>query len=73
LAWDFVGSALAGRNQLYERFYLTSGARNYQIAHIMAPKQRAHRLVDQLLGLVPYDADHSSEHSKQIVNLPRSM
>jgi len=28
LAWDFVGSSLAGRNVLYERFYLTSAARN---------------------------------------------
>jgi 4-hydroxyphenylacetate 3-monooxygenase len=51
LAWDFVGSALAGRNLLYERFYLASGARNYQLAHILAPKDRANRLVDQLLGL----------------------
>ena len=28
LAWDFVGSGLAGRNLLYERFYLTSASRN---------------------------------------------
>ena len=25
LAWDFVGSALASRNELYERFYLALG------------------------------------------------
>ena len=30
LAWDFVGSALASRNEQYERFYLASGARNYR-------------------------------------------
>ncbi|MFV0259598.1 MAG: 4-hydroxyphenylacetate 3-hydroxylase N-terminal domain-containing protein, partial [Acidimicrobiales bacterium] len=30
LAWDFVGSGLAGRGFLYERFYLTSGTRNRQ-------------------------------------------
>jgi aromatic ring hydroxylase len=33
LAWDFVGSALAGRGFLYERFYLTSAARNKQMLH----------------------------------------
>ena len=26
LAWDFVGSALGGRNELYERYYLASSA-----------------------------------------------
>jgi len=49
LAWDFVGSALASRNELYERFYLASGARNYQLAHTLAPKDRAKRLVDGIL------------------------
>ncbi len=33
LAWDFVGSALAGRGFLYERFYLTSASRNKQLLH----------------------------------------
>ena len=33
MAWDFVGSALAGRGFLYERFYLTSAARNKQMLH----------------------------------------
>ena len=41
LAWDFVGSALASRNEQYERFYLASGARNYQMAHLTAPAERA--------------------------------
>jgi aromatic ring hydroxylase len=50
LAWDFVGSALASRNELYERFYLASGARNYQIAHAIASKDRAQRLVAGILG-----------------------
>jgi 4-hydroxyphenylacetate 3-monooxygenase len=49
LAWDFAGSALAGRNLLYERFYLASGARCLQIAHWGAPKERAARLVDRFL------------------------
>ncbi len=50
LAWDFVGSALASRNEQYERFYLASGARNYQMAHITAPTARAAKLVDRFLG-----------------------
>ena len=33
LAWDFVGSSLGGRGFLYERFYLTSAARNKQMLH----------------------------------------
>jgi 4-hydroxyphenylacetate 3-monooxygenase len=72
LAWDFVGSALASRNELYERFYLASGARNYQLAHVLAPKERARRLVDELLGLKPRDARGHPETEKEIVGLPRS-
>jgi 4-hydroxyphenylacetate 3-monooxygenase len=33
MAWDFIGSALGGRGFLYERFYLTSAARNKQMLH----------------------------------------
>jgi 4-hydroxyphenylacetate 3-monooxygenase oxygenase component len=73
LAWDFVGSALAGRNELYERFYLASGARNYQLAHLLAPKQRANRLVEQVLGLVPQGADGGTAPIRQTLNLPRRM
>ncbi|MEW6300778.1 MAG: 4-hydroxyphenylacetate 3-hydroxylase C-terminal domain-containing protein [Thermodesulfobacteriota bacterium] len=71
LAWDFVGSALAGRNELYERFYLASGARNYQLANILAPKQRARRLVDQLLGLASQGADNDADPIRQTINFPR--
>lgn len=49
LGWDFAGSALASRNEQYERFYLTSGARNRQGAHIRADRTRADRLVDRFL------------------------
>jgi aromatic ring hydroxylase len=69
LAWDFVGSALAGRNELYERFYLASGARNYQLAHSLAPKERALRLVDELLGLAPRERARSDS---KIMGLPRN-
>ena len=36
LAWDFVGSALASRDEQYERFYLASGARNRQMREMFA-------------------------------------
>jgi aromatic ring hydroxylase len=50
LAWDFVGSALAGRGFLYERFYLTSAARNRQTLHLrLADRRRANELLDSML------------------------
>jgi aromatic ring hydroxylase len=35
LAWDFVGSGLAGRQELYERFYIGSGRSNRKMLHVM--------------------------------------
>jgi aromatic ring hydroxylase len=49
LAWDFTGSALASRVEQYERFYLASGARNQQLAHVLSDRVRADRLVDRFL------------------------
>ena len=49
LAWDFAGSALASRNDQYERFYLASGPRNRQIHEAFFDPSRANRLVDQFL------------------------
>ena len=49
LGWDFAGSALASRNEQYERFYLTSGARNRMGAHMRADRTEANRLVDRFL------------------------
>ncbi len=70
LAWDFVGSALASRNELYERFYLASGARNYQLAQALAPKERARRLVDGILEEHRDAASVGTEQPKQKINLP---
>jgi 4-hydroxyphenylacetate 3-monooxygenase len=51
LAWDFVGSTLAGRNVLYERFYLTSAARNRINHHLRnVDRSRAYALVDGILA-----------------------
>jgi aromatic ring hydroxylase len=49
LAWDFVGSALAGRGFLYERFYLTSATRNRQILHQAFDRTRPLQLTQALL------------------------
>jgi 4-hydroxyphenylacetate 3-monooxygenase len=52
-AWDFSGTALAGRNELYERFYLASSSRNYQNAHLAEQARRKaapHPLLDQVLA-----------------------
>ena len=61
LAWDFVGSELASRNEQYERFYLASGPRNRQIHELCANPVRANRLVDQFLTLSSEDANKGGE------------
>lgn len=51
LAWDFIGSSLAGRNVLYERFYLTSATRNRINNHLRnVDRSRAYALVDGILA-----------------------
>ena len=50
-AWDFVGSALGGRNELYELFYLGSAARSYQLNHTVAQFEMSESLVDSVLGI----------------------
>jgi 4-hydroxyphenylacetate 3-monooxygenase oxygenase component len=49
LGWDFTSSALGNRVELYERFYLASGPRNLQMAHIRADRSDGARLVDRFL------------------------
>ena len=50
LAWDYIGSALGGRNLLYERFYLTSAARNRIMSHMLNPdRSRGFALVESML------------------------
>ena len=51
LAWEFVGSQLGGRNALYERFYLTSAARNRQTSHMNnLDRTRPYELVTSILA-----------------------
>ena len=49
-AWDLTGSALGSRNELYERFYLASAARTYQLAHMTAQREVGESLVDAVLA-----------------------
>lgn len=49
LAWDFAGTALASRNEQYERFYLGSTARNQTVAFMQLDRERGYRLVDRFL------------------------
>jgi len=49
LAWDFAGTALASRNEQYERFYLGSQPRNYMMAQMYADRCDADRLVNRFL------------------------
>jgi len=51
LAWDFVGSNLGSRNDLYERNYLASARTNRIGAYmIYSDRTRPHALVDAILG-----------------------
>ena len=53
LAWDYTGTALASRVELYERFYLTSGARNQMRAQAGAKRDQAMALVERFLNETP--------------------
>ena len=48
-AWDFAGSALAGRVELCERFYLASSHRMFQVAHAASVRESDFALVDSVL------------------------
>ncbi len=51
LAWDFIGSALGSRNELYERNYLASAKTNRVAQHmIYADRTAPYELVDAMLA-----------------------
>jgi 4-hydroxyphenylacetate 3-monooxygenase len=50
LGWDFTGTALASRNEQYERFYLGSVGRNLTYLQTLNDRTRAKRLVDRFLN-----------------------
>ena len=49
LAWDFMGSELGGRGELYERFYLSDSWRMTALAYNIADKTFPEALVEQFL------------------------
>lgn len=49
LAWDYVGSDLGGRGELYERFYLSDSYRMTALAYTIADKSFSESLVEQFL------------------------
>jgi 4-hydroxyphenylacetate 3-monooxygenase/anthranilate 3-monooxygenase (FAD)/4-hydroxyphenylacetate 3-monooxygenase len=54
-AWDFAGSALGGRTELYERFYLASAPRNFAVDHVLAQQEREWSEVPALLNAAGVD------------------
>jgi 4-hydroxyphenylacetate 3-monooxygenase oxygenase component len=50
LAWDFLGSELGGRGELYERFYLSDSWRMTALAYTIADKSFPESLVEQFLA-----------------------
>ncbi|CAB3394656.1 4-hydroxyphenylacetate 3-hydroxylase family protein [Kyrpidia spormannii] len=50
LAWDFLGSDLGGRNDLYEKFYLSDSFRMTALNYLLADKSQGQRLVDRFLA-----------------------
>ncbi|HEY1275283.1 MAG TPA: 4-hydroxyphenylacetate 3-hydroxylase N-terminal domain-containing protein [Thermoleophilaceae bacterium] len=49
LAWDYLGSELGGRGELYERFYLSDSWRMTALAYKIADKSFPESLVEQFL------------------------
>jgi 4-hydroxyphenylacetate 3-monooxygenase len=50
LAWDYLGSELGGRGELYERFYLSDSWRMTALAYSIADKSFPESLVEQFLS-----------------------
>ena len=49
LAWDYIGSDLGGRGELYERFYLSDSFKMTALAYAIADKSFPEALVEQFL------------------------
>ncbi len=62
LGWDFIGSELAGRCDLYERFYLSDAFRMTALNYKVADKTHPAALVQQFLD-EPVAVDATSDHT----------
>ena len=56
LAWDFAGSALGSRTELYERYYLASAPRMYATAHAVAQREHQWTAVRDFLSQIEEEA-----------------
>lgn len=56
LAWDFIGSDLGSRGELYERFYLLDAFRMTAQAYLLADKEQDTKLVDSFLQEMTLDS-----------------
>jgi 4-hydroxyphenylacetate 3-monooxygenase/anthranilate 3-monooxygenase (FAD)/4-hydroxyphenylacetate 3-monooxygenase len=54
-AWDFAGSALGARAELYERFYLASAPRNFALDHMFAQMERPWTQFSELMTAIGVD------------------
>ena len=54
-AWDFAGSALGGRVELYERFYLASAPRNFALDHMFAQMERPWTQFSEMMAAIGVD------------------
>ena len=54
-AWDFAGSALGGRIELYERFYLASAPRNFALDHMFAQMERPWTQFPEMMAAIGVD------------------
>jgi 4-hydroxyphenylacetate 3-monooxygenase oxygenase component len=50
LAWDYIGSDLGSRSELYERFYLSDSWRMTALAYTLSDKTFPTSLVEQFIG-----------------------
>ncbi|MGH9738438.1 MAG: 4-hydroxyphenylacetate 3-hydroxylase C-terminal domain-containing protein [Candidatus Acidiferrales bacterium] len=63
LAWDFIGSALAGRQELYERFYIRSGRSNRRALYVQAVGSAVPSVAE-----LDYDRMPSHERANRLVD-----
>jgi len=54
-AWDFAGSALGGRVELYERFYLASAPRNFALDHMLAQMSQRWTRFPEMMAAIGVD------------------
>jgi len=54
-AWDFAGSALGGRVELYEKFYLASAPRNFALDHMFAQMGRPWEQLPEMMTALGVD------------------